>query len=67
MSNYEIELVHGGDESELKAYLKNLWKKLAEEHKLKELQKSESVDEDDGMEDGGEDKGEGEGKEVKEE
>mmetsp|Transcript_1509 Transcript_1509/g.2670 ORF Transcript_1509/g.2670 Transcript_1509/m.2670 type:complete len:99 (-) Transcript_1509:134-430(-) len=34
VSNYEIELVDGGDSSELKLYLKTLWKKLAEEHKL---------------------------------
>jgi hypothetical protein len=32
VSNYEIELIDGGDNSELKAYVKNVWKALAEEH-----------------------------------
>ena len=35
VSNYEIELIDAGDPSELKKYLKELWKKLAKEHQLK--------------------------------
>jgi hypothetical protein len=37
VSNYEIALIHGGDNSKLKKYLKELWKKLSDEHKLIEL------------------------------
>jgi hypothetical protein len=37
VSNYEIELIHGGDKSELKKYLKDLWARLSKEHKLIEL------------------------------
>jgi len=37
VSNHEIALIHGGDNSKLKKYLKELWKKLSEEHKLIEL------------------------------
>ena len=37
VSNNEIALIHGGDESRLKSYLKELWKKLSDEHKLIEL------------------------------
>lgn len=33
MSNYEIELIDGGDDSLLKEYTKNLWNILADEHK----------------------------------
>jgi hypothetical protein len=36
VSNYEIELIDNGDPSEMKRYLKNLWKTLAEEHKKTE-------------------------------
>ena len=37
VSNNEIALIHGGDDSRLKSYLKELWKKLSDEHKLIEL------------------------------
>jgi hypothetical protein len=33
VSNYEIELIDGGDDSLLKDYIKNLWNILADEHK----------------------------------
>ena len=36
VSNYEIELIDNGDPSEMKNYLKTLWKTLAEEHKKKD-------------------------------
>ena len=36
VSNYEIELIDNGDPSEMKAYLKTVWKTLAEEHKKTE-------------------------------
>ena len=32
VSNFEIDLIDGGDNSELKAYVKKIWKALAEEH-----------------------------------
>ena len=34
VSNYEIELIHGGDKSDLKKYLKDLWKRLSKEHDM---------------------------------
>jgi len=37
VSNFEIALIHGGDDSRLKKHLKELWKKLSDEHKLIEL------------------------------
>ena len=33
VSNYEIELIDGGDSSLMKEYIENLWKILADEHK----------------------------------
>jgi len=32
VSNNEIELIHGGDNTKLKSHLKMLWKTLSEEH-----------------------------------
>lgn len=46
VSNYEIELIHGGDKSDLKKYLKDLWKRLSKEHQLIELSLQE-IEEDD--------------------
>lgn len=34
VSNYEIELIDNGDDSELKRHIKDLWKRLAKEHKI---------------------------------
>ena len=36
VSNNEIELIHGGDNSKLKSHLKMLWKTLSEEYKTVE-------------------------------
>lgn len=54
VSNNEIELIHGGDNSELKKHLKMLWKTLAEEHEnvvkeqkeLEQMQMEQKVDSD---------------------
>ena len=49
VSNYEIELIDGGDSSELKAYTKKIWKALAAEHQemeeLKEQDPNEEIEE----------------------
>ena len=46
VSNYEIELIDGGDNSELKAYVKDIWKALAEEHQEEyEVDESENENE----------------------
>lgn len=34
VSNYEIELIDNGDDSELKRHIKDLWKRFAKEHKI---------------------------------
>ena len=34
VSNYEIDLIDGGDSSLMKEYIENLWKILADEHKI---------------------------------
>jgi hypothetical protein len=34
VSNYEIDLIDGGDSSLMKEYIENLWKILADEHKM---------------------------------
>ena len=46
VSNYEIELIDNGDPSDLKKYLKTLWKKLAESHVTFDEEVRKSIDDD---------------------
>jgi len=46
VSNYEIELIDGGDSSELKAYTKKIWKALAEEHEFQKQEEEKDLNEE---------------------